>query len=491
MEDQILIAEDSETTGYLIENILKKKGYGVFRAKNGIDALNITDQIIPDLILLDILMPELNGLQTAQKLQEKATTKEIPIVFLSSLTDEKYIKRGFSLGGVDYIRKPFKIEELLARIESHLKLSKLTKELKNLFNINQDLLCIADAKGEIIKINRATENLFHKSPDQITGKNLLEFVHFDDKDSTKRFLAQLKNKQNKQSFINRVQCHDNCYRHLEWQCVQDNKLVYLFARDITSLFNKEKRLIQKKSEMERLLCKVSHDLRLLLINIKGFTQNLEEKCNNLKKHLVNGTSDCHLARENVGDEFSEDTLESFRFIYKYIEKMDDLLYQFDFLSDITPTHSNLGNVDVYYIVHDILKKNEEKIQLYKVNIVIENLEKCFADEYLLYKVFSYIIDNTLVFGDPEKKNTITISSKNIDAKIVYSIKDNGLGIDEKDIDKVFEMLYSTDEKRGKRGLGLPMAERILRMIYGKIWIESVKGIGTSVYISLPSAKNDF
>ena len=120
----ILSVDDTETNRLVIEKMLRGEGFKVTSANSGIDAISLlNDAITPDLILLDIMMPEVNGFETCRIIKKSGKRlAEIPIIFLTAMTDLKDIANGFEVGGVDYITKPFQKVELLARINTHLKL---------------------------------------------------------------------------------------------------------------------------------------------------------------------------------------------------------------------------------------------------------------------------------------------------------------------------------------------------------------------------------
>jgi two-component system sensor histidine kinase/response regulator len=111
--------------------MLTEKGYQVRKAINGQMALNTVRSLIPDLILLDINMPDLNGYQVCEQLKADEKTREIPVIFISALDDVLDKVKAFQVGGVDYISKPFQGEEVMARIENQLTISCQKKQLQN------------------------------------------------------------------------------------------------------------------------------------------------------------------------------------------------------------------------------------------------------------------------------------------------------------------------------------------------------------------------
>ena len=120
----ILIVDDVLKNIQLLGNVLQNEGYDISFAISGEQALTIVENIKPDLILLDIMMPGIDGFEVCKQLQNKEKSKDIPIIFLSAKIETDDIVNGFKIGAVDYITKPFIQEELLARVNTHFELKK-------------------------------------------------------------------------------------------------------------------------------------------------------------------------------------------------------------------------------------------------------------------------------------------------------------------------------------------------------------------------------
>lgn len=125
----ILVVDDSLINRKILYNLLSKAGYEVGLVGGGKEALAEIAQKRPDLLLLDILMPEMDGLELCRLLKKHPATSEIPIIFISSLDNTSDKVNGFAAGGVDYITKPFQPSEVLARISTHLKICRLQRQL--------------------------------------------------------------------------------------------------------------------------------------------------------------------------------------------------------------------------------------------------------------------------------------------------------------------------------------------------------------------------
>ncbi len=127
MAEKILLVDDNPVNLKVLGDALEPHGYSILAAPSGEVALRVAAAGAPELILLDILMPGLDGIETCRLLKEKPATRDIPVIFISAKNDS--VAEGFRAGGIDYITKPFQSEEVLLRVENHLKRIRLTKEL--------------------------------------------------------------------------------------------------------------------------------------------------------------------------------------------------------------------------------------------------------------------------------------------------------------------------------------------------------------------------
>jgi PleD family two-component response regulator len=139
----ILIVDDTPANLNVLSAILGKRGYRVRPAINGALALKAAQKAAPDLILLDVQMPGMDGYEVCRQLKSDAQTRDIPVVFISALDDVLDKVEAFQAGGVDYITKPFQIEEVLARVEHQLVLHQQREAISGLSARNQQLITLA------------------------------------------------------------------------------------------------------------------------------------------------------------------------------------------------------------------------------------------------------------------------------------------------------------------------------------------------------------
>ncbi len=206
---RLLIVDDTPSNLHLLMNILSKQGYVVYPATEGELALKFVQATPPDLILLDIFMPGMDGYQVCQRLKADENTRDIPVIFISSADQVLDKVKAFAIGGVDYIVKPFQTEEVLARIETHLALRNLQKHLEErveertaklsqanarlteeiaerkrteavlresqqlvqaIIDNSTAVIYVKDLQGRFLLINRQFEELFHITRERADGK---------------------------------------------------------------------------------------------------------------------------------------------------------------------------------------------------------------------------------------------------------------------------------------------------------------------------------
>lgn len=129
---KILIVDDVDTNRFVLRDIIREMGYQPILTENGVQALKVVERIHPQLIILDVAMPEMDGHEFCRIVKEKEETKNIPIIFISAFDDPSDVVEGFNLGGEDYITKPFIPEIVKARVKLHLKLYDASVQLKEM-----------------------------------------------------------------------------------------------------------------------------------------------------------------------------------------------------------------------------------------------------------------------------------------------------------------------------------------------------------------------
>jgi len=163
----ILIVDDQPANLGVLSELLDNAGFEVLVATDGMSAISKMQYVRPDLILLDIMMPEVDGFEICKILKNDPATAEVPVIFMSALSDSVDKVKGLSIGAVDYITKPFQQEEVLARIKLHLKISSLMRKLENQNTILDQLV-----EERTAKLNQTVNDLKQAQIQLIQGEKM-------------------------------------------------------------------------------------------------------------------------------------------------------------------------------------------------------------------------------------------------------------------------------------------------------------------------------
>jgi len=192
---KILMVDDVPENLEILGHILKTLGLRISVAKDGEMALNIVKNNLPDLILLDIMMPGIDGYEVCEKLKKDIDTKDIPVIFITVKMETDEILKGFSVGCVDYITKPITEREVVARVNIHLKLKKAKDEIiqrekfyRVIVESVPDLVFQLDPDRNIVFANPAFRLLGYDS-DQLVSRPIADLIESNDKENLLESLA--------------------------------------------------------------------------------------------------------------------------------------------------------------------------------------------------------------------------------------------------------------------------------------------------------------
>ena len=209
--NKILVVDDTQANIALLSEILEHNGYQICAAKDGEQAMKIANHVQPDLILLDIMMPGMDGFETCRQLKDSENTQHIPVIFISAKSETTDVVTGFNVGAVDYINKPFQEEEILVRIESQLKIQSLnrkltqsemqmrhllikyqnqSKRLQQIVTNVVDGILETTSTGIIQLVNPAIESLFGYKEDELYLLNFTELLAEPYSSQYQRWLAR-------------------------------------------------------------------------------------------------------------------------------------------------------------------------------------------------------------------------------------------------------------------------------------------------------------
>ena len=251
----ILAVDDTPESLKLLTEFLKEEGYAVRSAISGALALRYAIDNPPDLVVLDIRMPEMDGFEVCSRLKAHPSTREIPVIFVSALSETEEKVRGFALGAVDFVTKPYQRDELLARVRTHLEIERLRNHLEelveqrtqallesekrlrtNLLEIASDGIHILDANGYLTQYSHSFAAMLGYADEELVGLNVEDLDELFPKDWI--FEAMRTGSNSPVVFETRHRCKDGrtidvevCAKKIE---IDGQTYVYASSRDITA-----------------------------------------------------------------------------------------------------------------------------------------------------------------------------------------------------------------------------------------------------------------
>jgi signal transduction histidine kinase len=418
----ILIVDDNENNVKVLCYAIAASGWKTLVAFNGESAIIQAEDFQPDLILLDVMMPEMDGFETCNQLKSRLATCEIPIIFMTALVDIFDKIKGLSIGGVDYVTKPFHIEEILARIHIHLQLRSLNKQLEQQ---KQDLEVRVSERT--IELTQAVSELKQSQLQIIQSEKLsalgqlIAGVAHDINNPTSFITCNLSLLSEYTSLlINHLQLYQQNYPEPSLEISQNASKIFLdeLVTDIPEVIDSMKNGVDRIYEISTSLRVFSHS-------------------NNSTKSLF----DVH------------EGIESTLTILKYRLK----------------TTNNRPAIEIIrkYTNSSVIQCYPGQLNQVFMNIIsnaIDALEECEHQEQL----------------------TINIMTERDDKNLMISIKDNGIGISDEIQLNVFEQFFTTKVVGKGTGLGLSISRHIIEDKHqGKLNCISKLNEGSEFVIEIP------
>ena len=531
----ILIVDDTLNSLKLLMTILRNAGYQVRPARDGELALRTARTKLPLLILLDIRMPGMDGYEVCQQLKASEETRGIPVIFISSLGEQMDKVKAFGVGGVDYIQKPFQMEEVLARVRTHLSIRMMQRRLEeqniqlqeaseelerrvqertrqlneanaalqesekryaDLYDNSPDMYVSVDANTALVlQCNQTLVNKLGYSKSHIIGRPIFEVYHPDCMEKVKTAF---------QSFVKTGEVH-NAELQLKHQdgskievnlnvtSVRDENGNILYSRscwiDITERKRTESQLEQYRCHLEKaketaelanqaksiFLANMSHEIRTPMNAVIGFSDILASEITDKKqKSYLNSIQTAGKSLLTlINDILDLSKIEAGRLDIQYEPVNPQLIF-----SELQQIFS--------------LKMAEKRLEF--MMEIDENLPSAlFLDETRLRQVLLNLIGNAVKFTDSGYiKLCANQKAYTNHIDLILAVADSGIGIPSDQQTLIFESFKQQDgqstRQYGGTGLGLAITNRLVEMMKGHITVDSSPGNGSRFEITLRQVK---
>jgi two-component system, NtrC family, sensor kinase len=469
LKGNILVVDDTPANLHLLIDILSKQGYEVRPAPNGKFALSAARGLAPDLILLDIMMPELNGYEVCEKLKADDQTRDIPVIFVSAINEVMDKVKAFSVGGVDYITKPFQVEEVLARVEAHLAIRNLQKSLENK---NQEL------SQTLEQLKATQEELIHSEKMAALGQLIAGVAH-EINTPLGAISSSIRNLTN--FFSEELEHLPQFFQQLSKEHQSD--FLALMQKSVVqsaSLSTREKRQYKKALQQQ--------------LKDQGFDE-IESLTNTLANIGIYDEIEPFLPLLKAPD--SEKVLKtaytfasaqkSTKTIATATEKAAKIVFalksyaRYDSSGEKFTINIIEGIETVLTLYNNQIKQGIEVVKNYGELPFIS----CYPDE--LNQVWTNLVHNAL--QAMEYKGTLTIDAFRNDTNVLVKIADSGKGIPPEIMPKIFQPFFTTKPAGEGSGLGLDIVRKIIEKHQGKIEVSSIPG-QTTFTVFLPIHLNE-
>jgi signal transduction histidine kinase len=419
---KILVVDDTPTNLEVISEILTEVGYAVATAIDGERALKRLQTYLPDLILLDVQMPGIDGFETCRQIKSNPTTASIPVIFITALADTESKVRGFSLGAVDYITKPFQEAEMLARINTHLQLQHLRQHLEQ---------CVAE---RTLELQTALDRL---------RQSQLQLVQSEKMSALGNLIAGIAHEINNP--VGFIAGNLEPAQEYIWDLL---KIIHGYQNEQSCPSVALQDLIEKID-----LDYVEDDLPKLI-------SSMQEGVNRIRNISTSLRTFSRADGDRPVPFNIHEGLDSTLLILKHRLKANETRPEIETIEkygQIPPIHCFAGQLNQVFM-----------------NILANAIDA--LDESNEGRSFEEIRANP---------NQITIQTEALDDRVVIRISDNGIGMSEEVKHRIFEQGFTTKEVGKGTGLGLAIARQIVVEKHGgTLSVTSNPGQGTVFTIVL-------
>lgn len=501
MSETLLIVDDSPTNIEVLYKTLESPNYRILVARDGETALSIVASQQPTLVLLDIMMPGMDGFEVCQAIKSNPLTSRTSVIFLSALGDTDAKVKGFQLGGVDYISKPFQAEEVVARVSNHVRIHQLERDLEHrnqtlasdmerILSTMQEGVYGLDVDGRVVFSNAAATALTGYEAYELLGQTILDtHFHGDDGQQVDIANALARLQANQRIHYDKVKMQDKSGQAFYADiAITPNFSDGVFQgavavfRNITDRVLAEEALVDAQQELTQHRQKMAHVERLSTMG--EMAAGLAHEVNQPLTAITNYASVAIrlLSQKELNIERTEETLNK---LQTQAVRASDVVQR---LRDFAKTPKNnkvVKNVNVLLAsVYDLAEVDSRKLG---INIDVQHADSpvaVYVDDVQIQQVALNLVRNAMEATAMAKRDDkpVELGMMVQDDAVRFTVRDFGVGLAEDAEEHLFHPFYTT--KTNGMGIGLSICAGIMQDHGGDICYERLDE-GTLFTMTLP------
>ncbi len=480
----VLCVDDQEIDRTVLEGVLGGAQYDLLFAENGPSAIEQALTHLPDLMLLDVKMPGMDGFEVCERLRSEARTAELPIVMLTALDDDDLRLRGLEVGADDFLTKPFNRAELRARVRTITRLNRYRRlnaeraKVDQLVRVSPDGILVADGDGTIKLANPTATAMFGQ--EDVTGHTILEFIVPEHQERAETLFPRvIKGEHDVQRLETQLARPDGgraqvelVAKAFEWEGTQS---CVVMLRDVSDRKAMEEQLrqAQKLEVIGQLTAGVAHDFKNILsivltnaeLTIDALPEESEER-SNLSDIVTAAETGSVMIRKLLG-----------------LSRKADLRLERTNLVDVV--------VELPMFLNPLLREHVD-LKIDVPDVVPEALADAAALQQMMMNLATNARDAmpeggalTLSVGEV----TVTDRDGHDPGAYVYvQVRDTGVGMDEETKSRIFEPFFTTKPPGKGTGLGMPMIAGLMKQHRGFVTVDSTPGVGTAIILHFRQAE---
>ncbi len=482
----ILLVDDLPQNLVFLGSVLKKEGYEISLATSGAQALEMLEVLQPDLILLDVIMPDMDGLEVCRRLKETPGVRDVPIIFITAKTSSEDVVKGFKLGAVDYITKPFNSTELLARVHTHCELKRIRDYHTELIDdLHEALEKRKKAEAEVSAANDRFTQLLDAMEDSV-------YVVTDD---YRIVYANKKTVDRLGGDFTRQQCY-SYFRHRDTPCPECQRETFDVDHPVFwEYYSENEDLWYSGSELAIDMPGVKGPTKLVVARDITFQKKAEEKIRALSHRLfkIQEEERHFLSRElhdDVGQQLSaiqiglsllvDDLALEAELKDRAVHLSESLKHSILSVRQLAVglRPSTLQSLGLLKTVQSLVDRVANAAGL-KIGFFPAGMDERKFDDVLsinIYRIIQESLNNIIKHSGASKASVaLECDGKNLHVRI----EDNGAGFDPENV-----------RYREKSKLGLLGIKERIELLEGHFSIQSESGKGTEIVLYVPLLKSE-